>query len=298
MKIVGYRCMLDSWRLTFSLVGSDPTIFCACLTCTELNVPLLPLTSNWRRFQRRYLALGRLDCQILSGNILLMVTERQRSILETLVSEHIERAQPISSQLLEQFFNVSPATIRNELHELTEAGFLYQPHTSAGRVPTDKGYRFFLDALILKKNSAKKKTLQIEKNKEEDEIDFLSSLLKEVSVISSNLAGLYLQERDLFWKEGWEKVLREPEFNENSLRQNFLEFLEDMERGLQDFSSDETLHIYIGKENPFSNVKDFTAIVSELNLASGKGFIALLGPKRMSYEKNLELINEITRVLS
>ncbi len=79
-----------------------------------------------------------------------MITERQGEILNRIVKEYITLAEPVSSQLLEKKhkFGLSPATIRNEMQKLTDDGYLLQPHTSAGRVPTDKGYRFFVDKLL------------------------------------------------------------------------------------------------------------------------------------------------------
>ena len=76
-----------------------------------------------------------------------MITQRQEKILNSLVKEYIDRAEPISSELLKKKCNldVSPATIRNELQELTERGYITQPHTSAGRIPTEKGYRYFIE---------------------------------------------------------------------------------------------------------------------------------------------------------
>ena len=80
------------------------------------------------------------------------LTLRQADILDSVISEYIRLAEPISSQHLEKRydFGVSPATIRNELQALSEKGYLAQPHTSAGRMPTDKGYRFFVDGVSKK----------------------------------------------------------------------------------------------------------------------------------------------------
>ncbi len=80
----------------------------------------------------------------------MTITERQEKILNKVLQEYIKSAQPVSSQLLEKKydFGISPATIRIEMQKLTDKGFLYQPHTSAGRVPTDKGYRLFVDKLF------------------------------------------------------------------------------------------------------------------------------------------------------
>ena len=79
-----------------------------------------------------------------------MLTQRQSEILDRIVRDYIALAEPVSSRLLEKKhdFGVSPATIRNEMQKLTDRGYLFQPHTSAGRVPTDRGYRFFVDELL------------------------------------------------------------------------------------------------------------------------------------------------------
>ena len=76
-----------------------------------------------------------------------MLEERQKSILEAVIQEHIRTARPVASrELLEKFqFGISPATVRSDMLKLDDMGYLRQPHTSAGRIPTDKGYRFFLD---------------------------------------------------------------------------------------------------------------------------------------------------------
>ena len=80
------------------------------------------------------------------------LTDRQKNILEIVIREYIENALPVSSKYIEEEYElgVSPATIRAELFDLIEEGYLYQPHTSAGRIPTDKGYRFFVDLLASK----------------------------------------------------------------------------------------------------------------------------------------------------
>jgi heat-inducible transcriptional repressor len=78
------------------------------------------------------------------------LTERQRFLLTLVVREYIESAQPVGSKsLVERYkLELSPATVRNELAELTEAGFLRQPHTSAGRIPTEEGYRYFVTHVV------------------------------------------------------------------------------------------------------------------------------------------------------
>jgi len=78
------------------------------------------------------------------------LSARSRRLLVTLVREYIESGEPVSSQVLarESGLGVSSATVRNVVAQLEEAGYVHQPHTSAGRVPTDRGYRFFVDLLV------------------------------------------------------------------------------------------------------------------------------------------------------
>lgn len=78
------------------------------------------------------------------------LTERQKTLLLLIIRDHIESAQPIGSKRLVDHYhlNLSPATIRNEMSALTEMGYLRQPHTSAGRVPTEEGYRYFVSQLM------------------------------------------------------------------------------------------------------------------------------------------------------
>ncbi len=78
------------------------------------------------------------------------LTERQETILGLIIHQYIDAAQPVGSRWLVDKYQlgVSPATVRNEMAHLTQSGFLRQPHTSAGRIPTEKGYRYFVRSLI------------------------------------------------------------------------------------------------------------------------------------------------------
>src|ERR1700760_980331 len=78
-----------------------------------------------------------------------MLDDRKAAILRAVVEEYIETAQPVGSASVSRVpgMAVSPATVRNEMGALEREGYLAQPHTSAGRIPTDKGYRFFVDSI-------------------------------------------------------------------------------------------------------------------------------------------------------
>src|ERR1700743_292505 len=75
------------------------------------------------------------------------MTERQRQILSAIIEQYAEVAVPVGSSLLAKVFDVSSATIRAEMAELERLGYIRQPHTSAGRIPTDHGYRLYVNSL-------------------------------------------------------------------------------------------------------------------------------------------------------
>jgi len=115
--------------------------------------------------------------------------ERKSSILEFLASLYINTARPVSSSLIKDKFNlsVSSATIRNTLVELEELGYIEQPHTSSGRIPTDKGYRFYIDSLMKRENlkDEEKNELKLaclsSAHKTQEIIDKTSEILAEIS---------------------------------------------------------------------------------------------------------------------
>jgi len=233
----------------------------------------------------------------------MTITERQGEILNRIVEDYIDSAQPISSEFLEKKhkFSVSPATIRIEMQRLTDGGFIFQPHTSAGRVPTDKGYRFFVDNLLKSEISEFEDVFEIEdifQKAGKDIFKLASRLTKFLAEESSSLTILNLLERDFFWKEGWEEILREPEFEEKDLISHFTKLLESFEENIENLKINSGIKIYIGKENPFSKTKDFSIISSRCHLPEGEeGIISLLGPKRMAYDRNISLINSFKKIL-
>ena len=231
------------------------------------------------------------------------ITKRQGEILNGIVQEYIELAQPISSQLLEKRYNfrICPATIRIEMQKLTDKGFLSQPHTSAGRIPTDQGYRFFVDNLLNKGISEFEDIFQVEKMLKEgrkDILRFASHLSKFLAETSSNLAAIHLLGKDFFFKEGWEEIIEEPEFEEKYLVFGFARLLENFEKNIEDLELNSKVKVYIGKENPFPKAKDFSIISSKCILPDEEeGIISLLGPKRMDYDRNISLINSLIQIL-
>lgn len=237
------------------------------------------------------------------------LSERQKEILYDIIDFYFRTAAPVSSKFLEKKyrFRICSATIRTEMQKLAEEGFIFQPHTSAGRVPTDKGYRFFVDELFEKELSEKVFDLDVKEriNKDneaylsfslktwtDDSIKFIQLATKNLAEISSNLALGYLSQEKIFWKDGWEKIIKEPEFGEKKVIDSFIVMIEEFEEELNELKINCDIKVYIGKENPFSDADEFSTIISGCHLPEKEnGVLAIMGPKRMDYKRNIGLMN-------
>lgn len=236
------------------------------------------------------------------------ITERQKFILDKMVQEYIRQAVPVSSQVLERKYDIGlkPASIRLELHRLTDLGYLLQPHISAGRVPTDRGYRFFVDELFEQKRftfSEEKisEKLSLLEKEVPDVFRFLSELTKLLADCSSNLAFTFIAEEMIFFKEGWLRVLREPEFQNLNCAREFMRTFQELEQSIEEFfqgKEELKIKVLIGKESKISCAKDFSVILSPAKFPKKrKGALAVLGPKRMHYSRNIGLINSLVKFL-
>lgn len=230
----------------------------------------------------------------------LMMTERQSEILNRVVRQYIRMAQPVSSQSLRdrKGLDVSSATIRNEMQKLTDEGYLLQPHTSAGRVPTDKGYRFFVDSFL--EEGLRETQVQMEKQVR-DILKFTHDLTRFLADHSSGLALGYLSGEKILWKEGWSEIFREPEFKEDDMAPKFAQMLEDFEKSIDDFLFEDSPEIktYIGSENPFSKTRDFGLVMGSCRFPGReRGFLMITGPKRMAYDRNISLIDSVIKFLN
>lgn len=227
----------------------------------------------------------------------MQLTERQSQILNEIVEQYINSAKPVSSQSLEKkhHFKICPATIRIEMQKLTDSGFISQPHTSAGRMPTDKGYRFYVDN-FLEKDFFEDSNLGIDElmdREVNDAVKMLQLITKNLADFSSNLAMGYLFNEKILLKEGWEEVIQEPEFKETKFVSDFAEAVKNFEEEIEDMKLSSAIEVFIGKENPFPKAKEFSMIISRCHFPNDEGFLAIVGPKRMSYDKNINYLKSL-----
>lgn len=236
-----------------------------------------------------------------------MMTERQAKILAAVIEQYAELATPVGSVLLAKLFDVSPATMRAEMKRLEEMGYLTQPHTSAGRVPTDKGYRLYVNSLV-ETGAIKKAAERTERQKDADKaikahaisggrsdlairaaVDSLAELTHNMGFATIG-AQLYIS--------GMSQLFDQPEFVDPERMRAVARLLDKLEPWLRDLKPDQPVSIFIGSESPIARDSDSSLIVSRFRSPlSETSYIGVLGSTRQSYAQVIRLVGQTGRML-
>jgi transcriptional regulator of heat shock response len=235
----------------------------------------------------------------------MMLTQRQQKILEAIIREYIQGAEPISSQLLKEKydFGIKNAMIRREMQELCDLGYLAQPHPSAGRIPTEKGYRSYVDKLLGELFGEDKEDLfefdfRAEIEKEKDIVRLFDLLTRKIAFLVSNFTLGYMNALNVVWKAGWQEILLEPEFRNQAAIVEFVQMVETIERQIGHMTFPGEIQVYIGRENPFFKTPDFSTVITRCAFKRGQeGIIAVIGPTRMHYEHTIRIVWALKKFL-
>jgi heat-inducible transcriptional repressor len=224
------------------------------------------------------------------------MTERQRLILNAIVEQYAEIAAPVGSVLLAKLFDVSSATIRNEMSALEEAGLIYRPHTSAGCVPTDKGYRLYVNELTLDVNE-NRQVRAIESRVSENRADrAIRSAVDSLVELTHNLGIATIG--DQLYITGLSNLFTQPEFLNGNHVQKVAKLLDDLEPWLREAAPNEPLNVFIGHENPIGRDSGVSLIISRFRSPlSDRSYIGVLGPTRQSYGRVMNLVAQTGEML-
>lgn len=228
------------------------------------------------------------------------MTDRQAKILAAIVEQYAEVASPVGSSLLAKVFNVSSATIRAEMADLERYGFIHQPHTSAGRVPTDKGYRYYVNNLTSAPDSAAEKrgeralTARVEGGGLPERT--IRNAVDTLVELTHNL-GLATIGNQLYMS-GLSNLFGQPEFIGGAQVQQVARLLDNLEPWLREAAPNEPLSVYIGAENPIGRSAQCSLIISRFRSPySDRSYIGILGPTRQSYRDVMSLVEHAGRAL-
>ena len=233
---------------------------------------------------------------------------RKQKILGAVVNDYLQSAEPVSSEKIcrKYMCDVSPATIRNEMAQLEEEGFLKHPHTSAGRIPSDLGYRFFVNQLMKLRGLSQKEIEFIEKQYKSAGKKNLEELLHTTLKIAATLSHLLavVTAPKLPFKvasSGMSNIIDQPEFSDTEHIRNILSVIEHedlMEHILDDSAQDDNITIKIGSEIKHKKIKDCSIVISKYDLfGESVGTISIIGPTRMTYGKITSIVDTISKTL-
>jgi len=238
---------------------------------------------------------------------------RQNDILRGVIETHIETTQPVGSRSIAEKYAISfsPATIRHEMGALEEMGYLTHPHTSSGRLPTDHGYRYYLDHTSFE--DASEAPLNrlggelISKNGDERMEEFLdhvslllSSLSQEIGLTLMPFTEVPASEKPGRLKlslQGLSHMLEKPEFQDVRKIRNLLGVFEEKVALMQwvlTHADPEHVSVSVGHEHSHEALGDCAIVTARYTAGKNRqGVIAILGPKRMAYRQIIPLVSRM-----
>ncbi len=233
------------------------------------------------------------------------MSDRQAKLLAAIIEQYAEVAVPVGSVTLAKLFNVSSATVRAEMARLEERGYIEQPHTSAGRIPTDKGYRFYVNTLNELREAATTHPKLVDRSARAIEARIsgadrsdraIRSAVDSLVELTHNLGLATIG--DQLYMSGIANLFSQPEFTHGRAVQQIASLLDNLEPWLREAAPNEPLNVYIGTENPVGSSSGATLIISRFRSPfSDRSYIGVLGPTRQSYAKVMGLVRHAGAML-
>ncbi len=240
----------------------------------------------------------------MAYNEAMNITDRQRAILGAIVEQHAEIAAPVGSVTLAKLFGVSSATIRSEMAKLEEMGLIAAPHTSAGRIPTDKGYRSYVNGITDAQMSElpsgvdrSARAIEAHVNSYKDKGDrAIRSAVDSLVELTGNLGFATIGTQ--LYMNGIGNLFSQPEFMEGHHVQAIARLLDNIEPWLREAAPNQPLNVYIGSENPIGKSSGATLIISKFRSPfSDKSYIGVIGPTRQNYARTMQLVRRTGAML-
>jgi transcriptional regulator of heat shock response len=211
---------------------------------------------------------------------------RLASLLQALVEEYVSSAEPVGSQHLVRRYrlDISPATVRNWFVELEDEGFLIQPHTSGGRVPTEEAFRHYVTTLLEPKPVTRRERDQITRAVAEDTGN-LKHIAKALADLSGQVTVVRESQTDAFFT-GLSQLFSQPEFRDVGRVIALSDMFDHLDEAMRAFRRPfHAPRVLIGRESPFG--PDTGAVIA----SNGDAFLGIVGPLRMDYGHALSLIH-------
>lgn len=243
--------------------------------------------------------------------------ERQREVLRAVILEHLASAHPVPSAVLARRydFGVSPATLRSELADLEDLGLLTHPHTSAGRVPTDLGYRYFVEALMPRSELRGEERVTLSHQfaqAQRDETQWprlaaaaLARVTAEAAIVTALASAAQLRRSDAvreIYYDGILNILAQPEFDTTARVREMFAVLEDhirLSRLLPEALREGDVHVSIGGEHRLEPLRGCSLVFARYGAGERTvGYVGVVGPTRMDYPRTIGAVRYVGGLMS
>lgn len=218
------------------------------------------------------------------------LTPRQIEILKLIIKEYIDTAEAVGSETLEKKYDigVSPATIRNEMAEMVKLGYLNNPHTSSGRIPSSKALKFYVNELMKEKEMSVAEEVEAKEkvwDSRSTEDRFLREITRSLAEKTGTLAVTTTDDGSIYYA-GYSRILEMPEFYDIDITKNFLNildnfaYLDSVNRGIED-----GVGIFMGEDLEEAVLKPYSFVFSRFHTKGNiNGSIGVMGPCRLRYD--------------
>ncbi len=229
-----------------------------------------------------------------------MLNDRQAQVLRYIIDEYVRTAEPVSSKGLCDRYDLdcSSATVRNDMAALEEEGFITQPHTSAGRVPTEKAYRHYIANVLPNAPRTVNINITFKTVREEVLIEERLQQIGEALALASGDAVMMATSRPWSATLGLGNLIRKPDFRTEEQLMRLAGSLEKFDAALKELlrvASDD-VRVVLGEENPFGS--SLGSVVARHRLPNGQhGVMSIIGPMRMDYGRNIALLNQAKKII-
>jgi len=226
------------------------------------------------------------------------LTARQTQILKMLIDEYIDSALPVGSEILEKKYNlgVSSATVRNEMVNLTKMGYLKQPHTSAGRIPTPLAMKFYVDQLMEERSMsladevrAKEEIASAGKNLEKLMVDATQALAEK-----ANSLAVSALDDGRSWHAGLSHVFENPQSTDLELSSSIFSFLEESEKITDLFfkrlTGASSVEVIFGEDIGWPEFEPIGITTSHFKALGHNGVLGVVGPVRSRYPEVIPIV--------
>ena len=232
------------------------------------------------------------------------MTERQMRILAAIIEQYAEIAVPVGSVTLAKLFGVSSATIRSEMARLEEMGYIEAPHTSAGRIPTDRGYRLYVNGITDAQMSElpsgvdrSARAIEAHVNSHLDKADrAIRSAVDSLVELTGNMGFATIGSE--LYMSGIGTLFSQPEFLSGNHVQAVAKLIDNIEPWLREATPNQPLNVFIGSENPIGKASGATLIISKFcSPYSDASYIGVIGPTRQNYARTMMLVRRAGTML-